>query len=132
MSRLKPYKPPDDDPLELMPAERFERACMIPGELRTYGQLIHGGPTDYQPSFTIQLWNFLCMQPPAVRPRLMQDAIYYISFAYRVPKATVEYDMGRAIHRALKENLRAAIREGRVIPIDSQMAQEAIERARVT
>lgn len=112
--RLKPYKRPDDDPLEVLPRERFERATMRPGALKTYGQLLYEPMAPNQPPYPVVLWNEMTQVPEPARPRMLKEIIYRISWTYRLPSHVVEWDLGRAMTHHLQQNLNRALQEGRL------------------
>lgn len=118
MSRLKPYRRPDDDPLEVTGHERFERACLRPGELKTYGQFLNEPAAPGWPPYPIVLWNELAeMTSMKERERHLQQRLYEIGYMYGLPRAVVEFDMGQAMVNHIEQNIRRAVQEGRLVEL---------------
>lgn len=96
---FKKWRRPDDDPLQVTPHERFERATMRPGELAPYEIVIQkmAKPCIVQAGAG-DIWS-------------VQQVIYRIAWAYSKRPAQVEGDLHlegqRQLHAAV-ERARAA------------------------
>lgn len=112
---VRPRSWPDEDPLEVGPHERFERDTRLPNGLRSYRALLYERPTPYQPPYPVQLCNEMNQMPARQAQRHVQEMIYRISWAYKVPIADVERDLGRAFLFHVEQALRSARREGRLM-----------------
>ena len=111
----RPANWPDEDPLEVTPHERFERDTQLKNGLRSYRALLYEKPTPYQPPYPVQLCNELNQMPAARAGRHVQEIIYRISWAYRVPCGQVEKDLGQALLYHLNQAIESARREGRLM-----------------
>lgn len=130
MARLKPYRRPDDDPLEVMPRERFERASRMPNGIKSYGQLLYEPAGPNQPPYPVILWNDLVNTPDHQRPFALSEVIYRISWWYGISSPTVEADLTKAMLASIQKAYKRALRENALYPTDSQVAQQAIADAR--
>lgn len=112
----KRWKRPDEDPLEVLPHERFERATLQPGALKSYGQLLYHPMAPNQPPYPVVLFTSLKQmnQPARVKDRLYHEIVYRIAWSYRLDSRTVEQDLDRALQHHSRQNFRRALAEGGV------------------
>jgi hypothetical protein len=105
MSRLKPRKLPDHDPLEVTPHERFELTTLEPGGIAPYDLVIA--------RMAKPIMNEAARKGLAAWWEI-GEVIERIAWAYQVPKTKVEHDLHKAGERYIRAAVMRGLEEGAV------------------